>query len=208
VGQTISLSLAATEQNREDVRAARERWVGQQPRWDPARLVFIDETGLTTAMTRRYGWGPEGERVRGTAPAGHWQTTTFVAALRQGGLTVPMLTEGPMTGALFKAYVKTFLAPTLSAGDIVVCDNLSSHLVAGVKEAIEARGASFKPLPPYSPDFNPIEAFFAKLKAGLRRAEARTLDALEQAVAALLDGLTPAECQGYFRGAGYPSQAI
>jgi transposase len=185
------------------VRAARERGVGQQPSWNPASLAFIDETGLNTAMTRRYGWGPEGERVRGTAPAGHWQTTTFVAALRVGGLTASLLTDGPMTGALFNAYIEKFVAPTLSTGDVVVCDNLSAYLVAGVKEAIEARGASFKPLPPYSPDFNPIEAFFAKLKAGLRRAEARTLDALEQAVAALLDGLAPAECQGYFRGAGY-----
>ena len=118
------------------MREAREDWAEAAPTWDAARLVFIDETSLNTALVRLYGWGPEGERVRGTAPAGHWQTTTFVAALRQGGLTAPMLTDCPMTGALFTAYVETFLAPTLSAGDIVVCDNLSSHLVAWVQEAI------------------------------------------------------------------------
>jgi transposase len=118
-----------------------------------------------------------------------------------------MLTDGPMTGALFKAYVETFLAPTLSPGDLVVCDNLSSHLVAGVKEAIEARGATFKPLPPSSPDLNPIERFFAKLKAGLRHAAARTLDEVEQAVATQLHALTATECGNYIRGAGYTGQA-
>lgn len=188
------------------MRQAREDWRNARSGWDPARLVFIDETSLNTTMTRLYGWGPEGDRVRGMAPAGHWQTTTFVAALRQGGLSAPMLTDGPMTGALFKAYVERFLAPTLAAGDIVVCDNLSSHFVAGVQDAIEARGARFMPLPPYSPDFNPIEMFFAKLKAGLRRVAARTVDAVDKAVAAVLDGLTPAECRGYFRGAGYALQ--
>ncbi|MGZ8161231.1 MAG: IS630 family transposase [Methylobacter sp.] len=124
---------------------------------DPARLVFIDETGLDTAMVRRYGWGLCGQRVRGAAPQGHWHTSTFVAALRQRGLAAPMVVAGPMEGALFLAYVREFLCPTLSPGDIVVWDNLSSHQVAGVREAIEAVGAILKPLPPYSPDFHPIE---------------------------------------------------
>lgn len=170
---------------------------------DPARLVFIDETGLDTAMVRRYGWGACGRRVRGHFPQGHWHTSTFVAALRQHGLTAPMVITGPMDGAFFKAYVCEFLCPTLSPGDIVVWDNLSSHQVAGVREAIEAVGATLKPLPPYSPDFNPIEQVFAKLKALLQKAGERTVETLWSALAHVLDQFTSAECANYLRGAGY-----
>jgi transposase len=185
----------------------RDVWQKIQPLLDPDRLVFIDETGLDTAMVRRYGWGACGARVRGAAPQGHWHTRTFVAALRQQGLTAPMVIEGAMDGALFKAYVKEFLCPTLVPGDIVVWDNLSSHQVAGVREAIEAVGAVLKPLPPYSPDFNPIEQVFAKLKAGMRKAGERTVEALENTLAKLLDQFSPTECENYLRGAGYAVQA-
>jgi transposase len=154
-------------------------------------------------MTRLYGWGPKGERVIGTVPQGHWQTTTFVAALRQAGLTAPMVTDGPMTGDLFLGYVREFLCPTLSPSDVVIWDNLSSHQVSGVREAIEARGAILKPLPPYSPDLNPIEQLFAKLKARLRKAGQRTVEAIGDAIGELLNQLTPAECTNYFRNAGY-----
>lgn len=194
------------ERDREDVRARREAWLKERVTWDPARLVFLDETGLTTAMVRRHGWGPRGQRVRGAAPQGHWHTTTLVAALRQSGLTAPMVTEGPMTGELFLAYVREFLAPTLRPGDRVICDNLSSHHVAGVREAIEARGAMFLPLPPYSPDLNPIEQVFSKLKALLRKAAARTIEALHTAVAETLEYFPPAECAHYLRAAGYAVQ--
>ncbi|MGZ8144674.1 MAG: IS630 family transposase, partial [Methylosarcina sp.] len=144
-----------------------------------------------------------GARVRGAVPQGHWHTSPFVAALRQRGLTAPMVIQGAMDGACFKAYVKEFLCPTLEPGDIVVWDNLSSHQVAGVREAIEAVGATLKPLPPYSPDFNPIEQVFAKLKAGLRKAGERTIETLWSALAHALDQFTPAECANDLRGAGY-----
>ncbi len=189
------------------MRARRDTWLEEQPLLDPARLVFIDETGLTTAMARLYGWGPQGERVVGAVPQGHWQTTTLVAALRQGGLSAPMVMDGAMNGQMFLAYVREFLGPTLSPGDIVIWDNLSSHLVAGVREAIEARGAALKPLPPYSPDFNPIEQVFSKLKALLRKGAERTVEALWDAAAKILQQFTPAECANYLRGAGYAVQA-
>lgn len=157
-------------------------------------------------MVRRYGWGLRGQRVRGSAPQGHWHTSTFVAALRQHGLAAPMVVTGPMDGALFRAYVREFLCPILLPGDIVIWDNLSSHQVAGVREAIEAVGATLKPLPPYSPDFNPIEQVFAKLKALLRKASERTVEALWSSLANVLEQFTPAECENYFRGAGYAVQ--
>nr|WP_242470667.1 IS630 family transposase [Thiocystis violacea] len=182
-------------------------WQALQPLWDPARLVFVDETGLHTAMVREWGWGARGERVRGTVPQGHWETTTLVLAVRQAGLVAPMVTAGAMTGALFLAYVKAFLAPTLAAGDIVVWDNLSAHSVAGVREAIEARGATLQPRPPYSPDLNPIEPVFAKLKAGMRAAGERTVEGLWNTLGKRLDDFPPAECANFLRGAGYAVQA-
>jgi len=136
--------------------------------------VFLDETGVSTNMTRRYGRAPRGRRCIASAPLGHWETTTFVAALRHQKLTAPMLTDGPMDGDVFLAYVRKFLCPTLLSGDIVVLDNLSSHKVDGVQEAIAAAGATLRFLPPYSPDLNPIEKLFAKLKALLRKAATRT----------------------------------
>ncbi len=141
-------------------------------------LVFIDETWTTTNMTRRYGRAPRGRRCIGSAPHGHWKTTTFVGALRCCRLTAPMVTDEPMDGEMFLAYVRQFLCPTLRPGDIVILDNLSSHKVAGVEKAITATGATVLYLPPYSPDLNPIEKFFSKLKALLRKVAKRSIDEL------------------------------
>ena len=170
---------------------------------DPASFVFLDETGATTGMLRRSGWGPKGERPVDAAPHGHWRTTTFVAGLRSTGLVAPRVLDGPMTGEAFRAYVEQVLAPSLSPGDVIVMDNLAAHEAAGVPEAIAAAGASLLYLPPYSPDLNPIEQMFAKLKALLRKAAARTRDALWEAIGRLLDAFSPAECRNYIENTGY-----
>jgi len=169
----------------------------------PQRLGFIDETWATTAMARRYGRARRGRRVVAAVPHGHWKTTTVVAALRHDGLTVPCVFDGAINGARFLAYVEQALAPTLRAGDVVVMDNLAAHKVAGVRAAIAARGARLLYLPPYSPDLNPIEHAFAKLKALLRTAAARTLEVLWHAIGRLLDAFSPAECAHYLAHAGY-----
>jgi transposase len=166
-------------------------------------LVFLDETWTSTNMTRLRGRSPRGQRCVASAPHGHWQSTTFIGALRQDAVTAPMVTQGPINGALFLAYVRHFLCPTLRPGDVVIADNLSSHKVAGVKEAIEAVGASIRYLPPYSPDLNPIEKLFSKLKALLRQAATRTLEALWQKIAQILDTIPPHECKNYFASSGY-----
>lgn len=178
-------------------------WFESQPDLDPARLVFIDETGATTKMARLHGRSRRGERCRSAVPHGHWKTTTFTAGLRLDGLSAPIVLDGPMNGAAFLAYVEQFLVPTLRPGDVVIMDNLPAHRVSGVREAIEAAGATRLFLPPYSPDFNPIEQAFAKLKAYLRKVAARTKDALWQAIADALDAFTPHECANYFRNSGY-----
>ena len=165
--------------------------------------MFVDETGTSTKMARRYGRAPKGERCRAPVPHGHWKTTTFTAGLRLSGMIAPLVLDGPMTGAAFLAYVEQMSVPTLVPGDIVVMDNLPAHKVGGVRTAIEAAGASLRYLPPYSPDFNPIEMAFAKLKALLRGVAARTIPTLWQAIAAALDRVTPDECQNYFIAAGY-----
>jgi transposase len=151
---------------------------------DPARFVFLDETGTATDMARRYGRSPSGARLVAAVPHGHWRTTTFVAGLRQTGIVAPLVLDGPLTGAAFRAYVEQFLAPALEPGDVVVLDNLAAHKVDGVRQAIAAAGASILYLPPYSPDLNPIEQLFAKLKALLRKAAARTRHALWSTIAA------------------------
>ena len=170
---------------------------------NPERLVFIDETGAATDMARRYGRCPRGQRLVASVPWGHWKTTTFVAALRVDGITAPCVFDGPMDGPCFRAYIEQFVVPTLRPGDIVVMDNLPSHKVAGIREAIEAASAELRYLPPYSPDLNPIEQFFAKLKALLRKAAARTIDALVAAIADALTVISPQECQNYLANQGY-----
>ena len=170
---------------------------------NPASFVFLDETGAATNMVRRYGWGPKGERLVDAAPHGHWKTTTFLAGLRSTGIVAPLVLDGPMTGEAFRAYVEQFLVSTLSPGDVVVMDNLAAHKVAGVREAVTAADASILYLPPYSPDLNPIEQMFAKLKALLRKAAVRTRDALWDTIGNLLDAFTPAECQNYLQNSGY-----
>jgi transposase len=174
-----------------------------QPSLDPARLVFIDETWSSTNMARRYGRAPCGERLIAKIPHGHWKTTTFVAAIRVDGLSAPCVIDGPIDGDTFLAYVEQILAPTLLPGDIVIMDNLSSHRVKGVREAIETRGATQWFLPPYSPDLNPIENLFAKLKALLRKAAERTLDGLWRKIGEIIAVFAPQECTNYFRNAGY-----
>ena len=154
-------------------------------------------------MVRRYGWAPRSERLVHAAPHGHWRTTTFVAGLRSTGLVAPLVLDGPMNGPAFLAYIEQFLAPTLKPGDVVVMDNLSAHKVAGIAEAIKTAGASVLYLPPYSPDLNPIEQVFAKLKALLRAVAARTKEALWNTIGQLLDRFSPAECRNYLTNSGY-----
>jgi transposase len=185
------------------VKARREAWFELQPDLDPTKLVFLDETGATTKMARLRGRSPRGERCRAAVPHGHWKTTTLIAGLRLGGLTAPMVIDGAMNGEAFTAYADTFLAPTLSPGDVVVLDNLPAHKVSGARAAIERAGATLVFLPPYSPDFNPIEQAFAKIKALLRKAAARTVQALDAAIAAALEAFTTRECANYFTNSGY-----
>jgi transposase len=172
---------------------------------DPRRLVFIDETWASTNMTPRYGRCERGKRLIAGAPFGHWKTTTFLAALRHDGLTAPCVFDGPINGAKFLAYVEQVLVPTLSPGEIVMMDNLGSHKRAGVRKAIEAAGAAQCFLPAYSPDLDPIEQVFAKLKNTLRKMARRTVDALWDGIGIALDDFPPQECLNYFRNAGYGS---
>jgi transposase len=165
--------------------------------------VFIDETWASTNMARRRGRAPRGERLRAGIPYGHWKTTTFVAGLRITGMMAPMVLDGPINRIAFQAYVEQVLVPELSPGDIVVMDNLSSHKGLAVRQAIEAAGARLLYLPPYSPDFNPIENAFAKLKALLRKAAEPTLDGLWDTIGHIIDRFTPRECANYFAAAGY-----
>ena len=185
------------------MQAARKAWLEAQPGMDVAKLVFIDETWASTSMARRYGRAPKGQRCIGSAPHGHWKTTTFVGGLRHDRLTAPMVVGEPIDGEMFLAWVQQFLCPTLQPGDIVILDNLSSHKVAGVRQAIASVGATLLYLPPYSPDLNPIEKLFAKLKALLRRAAKRSVEQLWNEIGALLDTIAPNECANYFASSGY-----
>jgi len=199
--------IRAAEQDRPDVAAKRREWRDAQPGLDPERLVFIDETWAATNMARRYGRAPVGQRLVCPVPHGHWKTTTFIAALRVGGLTCPLVIDGAVNGDLFVAYVEQQLVPTLKAGDVVVLDNLSSHKRVAVREAIEGAGCTLWYLPPYSPDLNPIEPAFGKLKALLRKAGERTVAGLWDFLGAALDLFSPDECRHYFRHCGYDATA-
>ena len=186
--------MRAAEQDRPDVAEARQKWKADQPGLDASKLVFIDETGTNTKMARTRGRCRRGRRLIGKVPWGHWKTTTFVAGLRYDKISAPCVLDGAMDGPGFLTYVERILVPSLSEGDVVVMDNLPAHKVEGVRQLIEAANARLIYLPPYSPDLNPIELAFAKLKALLRKAAARTRDALWDTIGDALRAFTPQEC--------------
>ena len=193
----------AAEQDRRDVARRRQQWLAYQDKVDPKRLVFIDETWTRTNMAPKRGWGRRGTRLVGTAPFKKWETLTFVAALRCDRLDAPCVFDGAMNGDRFRAYVEHLLVPTLRDGDIVIMDNLGSHKSQPVRRMIRAAGAKLFFLPKYSPDLQPIEQVFAKLKHSLRKAQARTVDTLWQAIGARLNDFTPEECANYLKNSGY-----
>jgi transposase len=202
-GSPSKKSLRAAEQDRPDVARKRERWQRHQRRVDPSRLVFIDETWAKTNMTRTRGWALCGRRLVASVPQARWTTMTFLAALRADGITAPCVVDGPINAELFRAWVEQFLVPRLRQGDVVVLDNLGSHKGVAVRRAIRAAGAHLLFLPPYSPDLNPIEMAFAKLKTLLRKANERSIAAVWNRIGSLLDQFNPAECASYIRHAGY-----
>ena len=181
------------------------QWRKYQSRLDPTRLVFIDETWAKTNMTRTHGRARRGERLHAKVPFGHWRTLTFLAALRHDRIDAPCVLDGPINGQLFLTYVEQFLVPTLAPGDIVIMDNLGSHKGQAVRQAIRNCGAKLLFLPPYSPDLNPIEQVFAKLKTLLRKANERSVEATWMRIGALLDAFSPDECANYLRNSGYAS---
>lgn len=183
----------------------RQRWINIQPRLDPARLVFIDETWIKTNMAPLRGWAPIGERLIAHAPHGRWRTLTFLAALRCDGVTAPCVIDGPINGELFFAYIEQILLATLRPHDIVMIDNLASHKSHRIREAILSVRAGLAFLPAYSPDLNPIEQMFAKLKHWMRIAQNRTIEEIYKHVANILETIQPQECANYFENAGYAS---
>lgn len=197
--------MLASEQDRPDVARRRLRWRRLQSLFDPKRLVFIDETWTKTNMAPLRGWCGRGERLNAKVPHGHWQTMTFLAALRHDRIDAPCLFDGPINGASFLAYVEQVLAPALVPGDVVVMDNLGSHKGRAVRAAIRKVGARLIFLPPYSPDLNPIEQVFAKLKTLVRKARARSIEAMADAIRESLPGFKPDECRNYFTNSGYAS---
>jgi transposase len=197
--------VLACEQDRPDVARHRSRCQQRQATIDPERLVFIDETWTKTNMAPVRGWCLRGRRLRDQVPHRRWQTLTFIAALRHDGITAPCLFDGPINGESFLAYVTQVLAPTLKPGDIVVMDNLGSHKSKAIRDAIWSVGARRMFLPAYSPDLNPIEQVFSKLKTLLRKARARSREALATAIGELLPHFQPSECANYLRNAGYAS---
>lgn len=200
---TEKKSLHAAEQDTEAVRRQRTRWQQQTSQIDPARLIFLDESGVTTQMTRHYGRGARGARVSESTPAGHWRTLTVLGAIRLSGWVAAMTIEAATDGDVFLAYLDQVLCPQLRHGDIVVMDNLAAHKVRGVRGLIEKTGAELRYLPPYSPDFNPIEKCWSKFKQLLRKAKARSLDTLERSVAEALAAITPQNVQACYRHCGY-----
>jgi transposase len=195
----------ASEQDRPAIARRRTQWRKYQGLLDPKRLVFIDETWAKTNMTRTHGRSLRGQRLRAKVPHGRWRTLTFLAALRHDRIDAPCVIDGPINGRSFLAYVEQFLVPTLRAGDIVIMDNLGSHKSTAVRRAIRTAGAKLLFLPPYSPDLNPIEQVFAKLKTLLRKAEERTVEATWKRLGTLLDGFQPNECANYLKNSGYGS---
>ena len=201
----LKKTLHASDQDRADIARRRTRWKTHQRRLDPRRLVFIDETWAKTNMTRRHGHFRRGARLVAKVPHGRWRTLTFLAALRHDRITAPCVIDGPINGASFRAYIEQFLVPTLSPGDVVVMDNLGSHRGQAVRRLIRAAGAKLFFLPRYSPDLNPIEQVFAKLKTLLRKTDPRTIEATWRGIGRLLGRFTPLECANYLANAGYAS---
>ena len=193
----------ASEQLRPKVARFRDRWKTHQHRLDPARLVFVDETWVKTNMTRTRGWSPRGQALIARVPHGHWKTLTFLAGLRCDRIVAPFVFDGPINGEAFTLWTARFLAPTLTPGDIVILDNLGSHKGRPVRDAVRAVGARLLFLPPYSPDLNPIEMMFAKLKTLARKAEERTVEDTWKRIGSLLDAFSAQECANYLRHAGY-----
>jgi transposase len=196
-------TLIAAEQDRPDIARRRAQWTAYQNRIDPARLVFIDETWTKTNMAPLRGWAPRGQRLKAKVPHGRWKTMTFLAALRLDRVEAPWFIDGPINGERFRLYVEKVLVPTLHPGDIVIMDNLGSHKGKAVRRAIRDAGARLFFLPKYSPDLNPIEQLFAKLKHWLRKAAQPTTDAVCHAIGRILDTVSSAECANYFANAGY-----
>src|ERR1700737_994376 len=201
-------SVAAGERDRPDVARRRAQWIGYQNRVEPERLVFIDETWARTDMAPLRGWAARGHRLPAKVPHGRWKTTTFLAALRHDRIVAPWMVEGPIDGESFRSYVEKILVPTLREGDIVIMDNLGSHKGKAVRALIRSAGAKLFFLPKYSPDLNPIEQAFAKLKHLLRKAAARTVEAICAAVGEILGTFTPQECANYFKNSGYTQPKI
>jgi transposase len=195
----------AGERDRPDVARRRAQWTKYQDRVEPERLVFIDETWTKTNMASLRGWAPRGKRLVAKVPHRRWKTTTFVAALRLDRIDAPWLLEGPIDGESFRTYVARVLVPTLRKGDIVIMDNLGSHKGRAVRDLIRSAGGKLFFLPKYSPDLNPIEQVFAKLKHLLRKAAARTVETVCAAIGEILGAFTPQECANYFRNSGYPT---
>jgi transposase len=202
-GATKKKSLHASEQDTAAGQLARSIWRHETSRIDPSKLIFLDESGVTTEMTRRYGRAFDGERVGEGTPGGHWRTLTVLGAVRQSGWIATMTIESPTDGDVFLAYLEQVLCPQLQPGDVVVMDNLAAHKVDGVRDLIQRAGAELRYLPPYSPDFNPIEKCWSKVKQLLRGAKARYLFSLEQAVTQAVAALTPQNTQDCFRHCGY-----
>lgn len=195
--------MKAAEQDRPDVAERRARWIVEQASLAPEKLIFLDEFGAKTTLTRTHGRSLQGTRVVEKVPYGHWKSTTFIGGLGLRGWVAPLVIDGALNGPLFRAYVEQHLAPQLSPGDVLILDNLSSHKVAGVRPALQRVGADVLYLPPYSPDFNPIEQAFSKLKRLLRSVAARTVDALWEACGTELSKFTPSEISNYLTHCGY-----
>lgn len=190
------------------MKAKRQAWFDEQTDLEPERLVFLDECGTSTKMARRYGRSKRGERCRAPIPHGHWKTTTLVAGLSLKGIIAPMTIDGAMNSKMFRAYVEQVLVPELKPGDIVVLDNLPAHKVSGIGQILQKAGATLRFLPPYSPDFNPIENAISQIKSILKKIAARTRGALEQAIAEAVDAVTPQHAANYFKAARYQRDTV
>ena len=202
-GFAVKKTVHAAEQHREDVKEKRKEWKAFQEIIDPTKLVFLDESGVNTGMTRLYGRAPRNQRVVDSVPDTRFYRTTVLSSVRLDGTIVPCVFEDSLNGDIFREYVRKFLVPTLSSGDIVVMDNLSSHKVSGIVEMIEAAGAQVMFLPPYSPDFNPIELMWSKMKAVLRKLKVRSKYLLIDAVAVALESISVSDITGWFSHDGY-----